>query len=692
MSLRRNDDFDLEKYKVSSSDNSQEVDDFDPEMYKASSIKKIDEKPTPYHLKMVEKFLESSNHPLKEVLKQRFQALGRGFTDVGEGAKQLYLGAKEGMGYAPPGTQDKYTQEREAERNFYNTTPAGKDPYAQLIRGAAASSPELALAPALRGASLLGKMIKGAALGGAAGTAQYVEPNNTRAWNALVGSTVGTALPVALEAPNLIKSLVKGTGKLKNAFKDISPLEKKMAEVNQSHAQAEDEYKKSIGQARAEGVPVNPDVAQNKSMMEQKNLQDTYEKLGEKPPVLPKNIEQSEADLDKANLNHQAAIQFEDEAKNQIANHLNKGAAHDVRAARMIKEKERTNRKQISSGYDELENEFSQKQIKVDNAPIIQSKNEELKSIIRSGDLRGKDATNLLNELDRLKKEKSVNAQDYLRAYRSASQYAREARSKAYTPGMNAEEREEWKRKYNELDDKVHDMGKTLEESVGDQDFGKLKELNSRWRNEVVPLYKNRTFQNIRNNGQMPSNIMNTLRGDNEGNLIIKGIIKQDPEILKNVVGQRYAAKPEGLHDIGEVEQEYVNEMPELKDLINQHKEARDLIPEAKKNLEESSKFHQENIKNASEYQKNRSKVDEIQDRISKLDKNIQDLRQNSAKKNISLQEKVKIEKELDRAKSDKENAMKKLLIIGGIGSASVGVPAIGYKIAKLFSSNGQGE
>jgi hypothetical protein len=96
-------------------------------------------------------------------------------------------------------------------------------------------------------------------------------------------------------------------------------------------------------------------------------------------------------------------------------------------------------------------------------------------------------------------------------------------------------------------------MGKTLEGSVGGEDYKRLKDLNSRWRNEVVPLQRNTIYQNLSSNrtgrkGQMPSNIMNSLRGSDRGNILMRNIIHNDPELSRNVVGQRFAENPEKLH------------------------------------------------------------------------------------------------------------------------------------------------
>ncbi len=58
-----------------------------------------------------------------------------------------------------------------------------------------------------------------------------------------------------------------------------------------------------------------------------------------------------------------------------------------------------------------------------------------------------------------------------------------------------------------------------------------LKTANKRWREEVTPLYKNKTYRQFLT-GLGPDNIMKALRGKGPGQEIIRKIIKEDPELF----------------------------------------------------------------------------------------------------------------------------------------------------------------
>jgi len=659
--------------------------------------------------------LQSASMPLNKAVPLRLQAAKRGITDLGQGIKQLYLGGKEALGAAPEGSQDEYTKQSDLDRAAYNQTPAGQDPYSQMIRGGVKSSPWLALGGPLGARSILSKILGGGAVGGTIGASEYVPTGEDRGGNILKSATLGAGGAILPEIPDLALTAGEKIGNLRNAFKNLSPLEKKFAEAQEKLQADQAALKSAQGAAQSSGISGNPNMAQAQSFKQQSNLQNQYESLNEDPSIissLPEhsfaelersksNIDNAKSQIEDANLEHEKAIDFVNQNEKDISNHLNQGAAHDVRTARRVKEMEKANRQQISSGYDALEKDFSDKNVVIDNTEAIKQKNKDLMDLIKSGEHRSPEATKIIEDLDKLTDTTSINAKDYLRAYRSASQFAREARQKSYQPGMNAEERNEWHQKYKELDDKVQEMGETLEDSVGSQDFGRLKELNSRWKNEVVPLYKNTIFQNISKKSQMPSNIMNSLRGDEPGNVLIKNMIKSDPESLKNVVGQRYANKPDALHNANEIEKEYIDQMPELQNLLQNHAESKSAASmaenkineaelahkEAKKLHEQITDEHENLIKQSEKRSAKRQEIDDTHDKLALLDKHVSNLRAVANRKSLSLKEKMKVEKDLKDAIELKNKATRRLVLLGGIGASAAG-GATAYKVGKYLLSD----
>ena len=400
---------------------------------------------------------------------------------------------------------------------------------------------------------------------------------------------------------------------------------------------------------------------------------------------------------------HDAAVDNLSNINHSIGEHLNRNAVHDVRASEAIDETLKANKDEIGKGFQNLIDDFKNREVKIDNTSAIDKKTQDLMDLVTNHQAHSKEALQLFTELDDLKKQENPNAADYLTAYQAASQYAREARSKAYQTGMNAEERAAWKQKYEELDDKVDEMGKSLEESVGKENFQELKGLRSRYRNEVVPLFGNSIYQKLHKYNQMSGDIIKSLRGDKEpGNVIIKNVIKNNPEILKNAVGQRFngAKRPEEILNPNEEMKKYIDRMPELQQLTNQHKAAKETIDNANKTLKAANENHnlhmqrekqaydeaKEKQKERGELEKNTSKenaaldmqrnylqkeltshynkVKALQEKIPVLNTEIKRLKEAAANSSLNLEQKFKAEKlvrdkktEIDEANNQMKDA-----------------------------------
>lgn len=128
---------------------------------------------------------------------QKGIGMGRGFTDFGEGVKQLALDAGESFGLVPPGRSKEYTAQAEEERQFYEQTPAGQSMSGKVGRFAGNVAPYAAM-PA-GAATLAGRIGLGSATGAVAGGTQFVPEGGSRAQNTLIGAALGGAIPIATQ-------------------------------------------------------------------------------------------------------------------------------------------------------------------------------------------------------------------------------------------------------------------------------------------------------------------------------------------------------------------------------------------------------------------------------------------------------------------------------------------------------------
>jgi len=413
--------------------------------------------------------------------------------------------------------------------------------------------------------------------------------------------------------------------------------------------------------------------------------------------------QEAEKGIDTAQAVHESTKQTVKDTENKISTLLNRGKEHDVEAASQIEAAQEERHSAITQKYKTVEKNLVGKEIPQDHAEAIKSKYAELNGIIKSGGMQSKEARQIGVDIDNLEKNKNMTANEAVGKLQSVKQYAREARQKAYEPGMNREERDEWKARYNELDDKVDELSKTLEDNIPAEDAVLLKEANKGWRNEVVPLQKNTIYQRIRHYGQMPDNIMKSLRGKNKGNVILRNIIQGDPEIVKNVLGQRYRT-PAGKQEIHEAAtsgdartNSYIDKLPELKPLLDHREAVNQAVDVTKKHIEDATRayekardFEKEAKQNATstsnqhvQYDRERDKLqrkltdhyDEVkalQKRALELEKQIPGLQKAAMRKNQTLAQKKAAMQALKDAKNEYKEASYRLPYVGNMMKKAV--------------------
>src|ERR1700753_2575851 len=168
----------------------------------AMDQKKQDLNELPFLARLGLSLAKSGTRPINEVFPERMAALGRGGTEIGQGAKQAYLLGKEKLGYGNPGEAEKYTSDVMNESNVWNDSPQAKDPYNQLIT--AIPSALLMGGPAGAEAKLLTKILASGATGGIAGGSKFAPNANDRIGNIVEGSAISAAIPIIPKVPSLI--------------------------------------------------------------------------------------------------------------------------------------------------------------------------------------------------------------------------------------------------------------------------------------------------------------------------------------------------------------------------------------------------------------------------------------------------------------------------------------------------------
>lgn len=391
----------------------------------------------------------------------------------------------------------------------------------------------------------------------------------------------------------------------------------------------------------------------------------------------------------------QAANEIEN-VRSAIRPELRHNETHDVNLQRIVNPILRANRQQISQGYNELSQEMANHNVTIPNTSNAQELTSQLSELIRNGGLHSEEATNLLKELDNVGKDEVIPADVYLRSYRTAEQLARKANEKAYQVGkLTDEQRQQYRDLAERYESQAAKMSQYLEENVGKDITPRLEALNSRWANEVRALDRNPFHRKLASNNPINTpNMMQALRGDARGQAFLRQIIMNNPEALRNLIGRNYANNPEGLLTAPPEEMQYIERLPELmrmrerlQQAQHQHGEAlarEQQVREHVRNLEEENKRiakgFEEDVareKAKAEAKKLHTQLKEKQknlERDIKINRQLRGKKENSLKKSIELDEKVKqMNADLDRIKNaSKEIA--KLIIKGVVGIETINI------------------
>lgn len=167
------------------------------------------------------KVFPNMKKPVSQGFPEKATAMGRGFTDIGQGAKQAGLQVGEHLGAVQPGSAEKYTQQANAERDQYEKMPGSQDVLNKTIRSATQMSPLLAFGlPAAGAETLAGKALWGGLGGAAEGTTEFLPDEKNRQAKIIERAGEGTALGVL---PSVANKAIEGPAYIKSLFSKANP-------------------------------------------------------------------------------------------------------------------------------------------------------------------------------------------------------------------------------------------------------------------------------------------------------------------------------------------------------------------------------------------------------------------------------------------------------------------------------------
>lgn len=528
--------------------------------------------------------------------------------------------------------------------------------------------------------------------------ANFGEPTKSDAAVRNFGAVLPIVFPAARMGARGATSAVKGgVGKVLGKTDPIleaneallgERVGQKAAEVDQktAAAQAADEAnKQAISQSKQEVGKSDADMMTfnvKKRQEDIQNMTDEATQLQKQLGVIkPTEIElpKAEENLSRSQEHVQNAEKMGADIEANIAQHLNPDAAHDVRAAQGLTYRVQGIENYWNDAYKTFQSNIADANFQMPKTAMnkldydAMSPNQLIKTF-------GADAFEALQKGkmdDFIKKQKTndvkqaqgnnpylatlsevaptitdTNAADFLAKYKDFRDRTFKLSQRLRDPRVEEVEKQKMQEALTQGRKMQAQMKEVLDTGLGEFK-PEFERVNKGYSEQIYPLRDNPIVQNAQE-GKLPDNMIKALRTNEEGMPLVRELVKQDPEVLRNVVGQRYFSKADELHNPNELMREYIGEMPELKQLLSQKESSNAALQQAKSNAELAKQHHGEVTTRVKETEKIQKKLDDMQDdieshknEIAKMKTHIESLNKSAQRKNISLKEKIMAEKEL---------------------------------------------
>jgi hypothetical protein len=573
-------------------------------------------------------------------------------------------------------------------------------------------------------------------------------------------------LPTLIAGGKALKSMpgVKGAIESVEAQAKYRPLKKKVGELAAEHETATGEHKAATeeynalknfleGQMGYEGS--NPNILERKAAEAQQKLG----QLKEQSAAVPENFRASEEPMapektplslvepikpgEKAQISEEPLQQAESllktkeqkaaEQEAKISQHLGEGNAHRKRVAEKLNPILEKRQAEIGKGYDEYVNSLKDKQVTLSNPRDAKSITADIQKRLMEGDTSSKEMIKLTDELANLGKGETMPADKFVSAYRSLRGMEQKTRSSAY--GKSPQEFDRLTEAADSMKKDLKMMEGIIDTGLGEENLETLRGLNHRYATEVAPLFKNKFFQYMQTNNKAPSNMIEQLTNEPyvkstnpnkiTGTQILNEIIRSDPELLQNVVGERFAHKPEALHQWDEAAHQFIQHMPELQELRNKHflskqehaqskleleavkqrhqmqreqadiahrketEKAREQTRQKKAEVHKENQTKQKEHEEKTKYFKMQKEIKELDEKSAKLTEHAKKIREKADRKDITLKQKLDFEHELTQNKKKLAQLDKERKRIGkiakgiGVTAAAIAVGTPIYRKAK---------
>jgi hypothetical protein len=471
------------------------------------------------------------------------------------------------------------------------------------------------------------------------------------------------------QVPGIKGAIEKQTGR----HSRVKDLKNKLQEAGLTAEDADRFLKQAESEAHIETGATTPNGLARKQKLGKENIAALEEKLtnigafpktqAPKSPELPPE-HQFESMSEKTAPLLKTAEQKSAETEQAIKTHLGEGKTHHLHYGTEIEKGRKAVEELNNKNYEPVNKELKENNVVIKEPEEAQKVAQHVADIIGSHDIWSKEVNALPEQVEAMNKGESVSANTYLQLYRDTQKAAIDAYHDMKDNGGTTRGQEAYDR-MRKLQALGGQMWGTLEKSLPEETMKKLKEAQTFFKENVVPMRQNPTFHKVKKKGKVKG-IMEANIGTEEGQDLLRQMTFNNPEALKSAVGEKFSSKPQELFKPNEeLETNYLPRMPELQKLMQEHREAAVEHKETNELHKQALEHDKEQKKIAEERAKERSAIQNKHEQKQEAHLNIR-----AAEEASNAETKAKTQKEINKEKEKLAMAERHHAKIKGLAEA----------------------
>ena len=282
----------------------------------------------------------------------------------------------------------------------------------------------------------------------------------------------------------------------------------------------------------------------------------------------------------------QSAVDAANEAQGQQLSTLPAGATHESALGEGLDKYIINKRNSFNPIYEGIKNRASQINITPpdisDLSDMPQYSSDLADSLTpKSTDTANEDkigaenALNILNTQNTSTPEQ-INGSDLISLYKATRDAANRATSVAKAFNTGEDIKIPARAKANRLNAIKGRLQQTMQNNFPSDLMNNLNETDTAYGQQVMPFYRNRSFNMISKEGTVPGNFIKSIAGNKPQRVIMQQAIQSDPELTRLALGQKYAGKPQNLINSTPADAPYIAAHAPTQNLLVAQKSAQD--------------------------------------------------------------------------------------------------------------------